>query len=71
MPDVETAVYLTDILRILGWSRRKFFMQREDLQSAGAIFYRKQGRPPRKRICAFPSRIIRWISIKSSKGEIL
>jgi len=59
------------ILRLLGWSRRKFFMKIEELQDAGVIFYRNEGRPPRKRICAFPSRIVKWVSLKSSKREVL
>jgi hypothetical protein len=67
----ESAVYLEDILTILGWSRAKFFNKREELKDAGAIFYRYEGRPPRLRLCAFPSEIRTWIRLKASKGEII
>jgi hypothetical protein len=69
--NVEIAVPLDSILRILGWSRAKFFNKKEELHNCGAIFYINQGRPPRKRIYAFPSRLRNWISLKSSKGEII
>ena len=68
---IETAVYLEDILSILGWSRRKFFRRREELVSCGAIFYRRQGRPPKKRICAFPSTLMIWAQLKATKGEMI
>ena len=68
---VETAVYLDDILKVLGWSRAKFFYKINELKAAGVIFYRNEGRPPRERICAFPSLLKIWISKKSSKGEVI
>ena len=68
---VESAVYLKDILAILGWSRRKFFRRREELIRCGAIFYRRQGRPPQKRICAFPSTLRIWAGLKGTKGEMI
>ena len=68
---VETAVYLDDILKILGWSRAKFFYKIDELKAAGAIFYRYEGRPPGERILAFPSILKIWISKKSAKGEVI
>jgi len=67
----ETAIYLDDILKILGWSRAKFFNRKDELQQCGAVFCRYEGRPPKKRICAFPSEIRTWIRNKASKGEII
>ncbi len=70
MPE-EIAVYLEDILRILGYKRAKFFRKRRELVDAGAIFYRCEGRRHQKRILAFPSRLKNWTGLKASQGEIL
>lgn len=69
LSQVELAVPLDKILEVFGWSRRKFFYWRQELKDAGVIFYRNEGRPPRRRVYAFPSRIQKFISLKSSKGE--
>ncbi|MBW1788374.1 MAG: hypothetical protein JRK53_17420 [Deltaproteobacteria bacterium] len=72
--EVEEAVYLQDILKILGWSRSKFFEKRRELVAAGVIHYRRErgGSNPRKpRIIAFPSRVQRWIALKSARGETI
>ena len=66
---VETAVHLEDILRILGWSQSKFYRRRWELDDLGIIFYRYQGRPPVRRLCAFPSDLRAWIRAKAKKGE--
>jgi hypothetical protein len=77
---VETAVYLDDILKILGWSRAKFFQKhwKNELVKLGVVFYRierrkcSDGKTRRyKRILAFESRIQRYIVLKSRKGEFL
>ena len=68
---VEIAVPLSGILTKLGWSRRKFFHKRLELVDSGVIFYRREGRPPVKRIYAFPTRIERWVGLKASKGEMI
>lgn len=68
---VEAPVYLDDILIMTGWSRRKFYYKLQELRSCGVVMYRYEGRPPRKRICAFPSKIQKWMTIKASKGEII
>ena len=69
-PMVEEAVYLEDILKILGWSRRKFFRNKDDLVSVGAVFYRNEGRPPTKKICSYPSRLIDYVTSKAKKNEV-
>ena len=68
---VEVAIPLTGILAKLGWSRRKFFYRKAELLDAGVIFYRREGRPPVKKIYAFSSRLERWISLKASKREVI
>lgn len=67
----EVAVYLDDILLILGWSRAKFFRKAPELFNSGAIIHRYQGSPPKKRIIAFPSALKSWMSLKASKGEMV
>jgi hypothetical protein len=67
----ESAIRLREILAMLHWSRRKFFYLRQELQNSGVIFYINEGRPPRKKIYAFPYQILRWTSLKGAKGEIL
>ena len=71
LPEIEKAVYLEGILKAFGWSRRKFFYRLKALLSDGVVFYRYEGKPPCRRLCAFPSEIRKWIKLKSSKGEIL
>ena len=68
---VETSVEIDDIIKILNCSKRTFFRKRQELIDAGAIFYQYQGRPPRKRIRAFSSRIMNWMGLKAQKGELL
>jgi len=67
--DVEVAVYTKDILKVLGWSPRKFARRRWELEQHGILFYRLQGFPPKRRLCAFPSDLRAWIRAKAKKGE--
>ena len=69
--DVETAVYLPSILKILGWPRRRFWKRRMELWQSGVIFYRYEGSPQHRRILAFPSRVQRWIASEAMKGKII
>ena len=59
------------IAEIFGCSERKMRSLRGELQELGVIFYMRQGRPPRKRVCAFPSLLKRWSGLKASRGEII
>jgi len=68
-PELEIPVPITDILKILGWSRAKFFRHRIELVNCGGIFYQREGRPPRRKIKAFPTRLRNWIALKTVKGE--
>ena len=61
---------------ILGWKNIAEFFQvserkmrgrlKRELLEAGVIFYIRVGRPPRKRVAAFPSLLQRWTIIKST-----
>jgi hypothetical protein len=68
---IETAVYLQDILTILGWSRTEFFVRKDEPTACGAIFYRREGRPPVRRICAFPSDLWIWLKLKAANDEMI
>jgi len=70
---------LEDDCILVGWERiAKFFnvsertmlRRRKELLSSGAIFYRYTGKPPRKRVCAFKSALIQWVTNKAKKGEM-
>ena len=65
----ESALNFKEILVTLGWSKAKFFRWRPELLRAGVIFYRNEGRPPKRRIYAFKSIIQAWQIKKTIKGE--
>jgi hypothetical protein len=61
---------------LIGWkaiaaifcvSERKMRYMRQELYESGVIFYMRKGRPPKKRVCAFPSRLKAWAALKSAK----
>ena len=68
---VETAIHKEQIKTMLGWGERKFYRRRKELMDAGVVFHRYEGSPPKRRVCAFPSRIHKWIRIKTDKGEMI
>lgn len=51
-------------------STRTMIKRKEELQKSGAIYYRIKGKPPRKVVCAFPSKLKQWIADKSKKNEL-
>lgn len=53
----------------LDCSRWTAMRRRNELKKAGVIFYMTKGRPPRRQVYHFPSRLRAWIGLKSSKGE--
>jgi hypothetical protein len=59
------------IARLFGISTRSMIKRRRELLECGAIFYMNHGRPPKKRVCAFPSLLFRWTILKSSKGKVI
>jgi len=66
---------------LIGWraiaalfnvSERKMRGMKQELYDSGVIFYMRVGRPPRKRVCAFPSILKKWVILKSGKyNEII
>ena len=72
---------MDDECAIIGWkaiaklfncSERKMRYKGHELHESGVIFYMRLGRPPRRRVCAFPSRLKVWASLKSAKyGELI
>ncbi len=65
---------------ILGWkaiaeffqvSERKMRGMKKELYGSGVIFYIRWGRPPRLRVGAFPSILLRWTILKTEQKEIL
>jgi len=69
----ETAIFgWKAIAALFNVSERKMRYKKQELYDCGTIFYMKVGRPPRKRVCAFPSRLKTWAALKSTKyHEIL
>lgn len=59
------------IARMFGVSPRTMIKRRKELLAYGVIFYMHLGRPPKKRVCAFPSLLQRWTIIKQDReGKI-
>ena len=63
MTEVEEAIPLPQILKMLGWSERKYHQKRPELVRMGVVFKRREGRPYIVRTYAFPSRITTAISM--------
>ena len=70
VPNENLIMGWDNIAAMFGVSVRKMISYREELQNGGFIFYRYEGKPPQKRVCAFPSSLKKWIAIKSAKGEV-
>lgn len=54
-----------------GMSRRKALYMKDKLLYAGAIYYMRVGRPPRKRMVFFPSIIKRYMGVMGKQREIV
>ena len=61
---------------LIGWkaiaslfcvSERKMRGMKQELYDSGVIFFMRMGRPPKKRVCAFPSTLKAWVILKSAK----
>jgi len=63
MTQVETAIGSADIMHMMGWSKTKFFKHMPRMRELGVVFYKREGQPPRLKIKAFPSRIVRYASV--------
>lgn len=69
--DEKLLIGWKEIAALFQVSDRKMKGYREELRAGGFIFYKYVGRPPQRRVCAFPSSLKKWIAIKSAKGEML
>ena len=58
-----------NIARIFNCPERTMIRRRDDLRRHGVIFYRVEGRPPRKYVYAFPSLLKAWMIKKASEGN--
>lgn len=59
------------IARMFNISLRSMIKRKGEMLNCGAIFYMNLGKPPQKRVCAFPSILKAWQIKKSSKGEMI
>ena len=70
MADIEIAVpYMKSIAATLGCTLRTCYNKRQEWLDAGVIFYMRKGKPPRRTIYHFPSKLRAYTSLKGSKGE--
>lgn len=60
MAKVETPIYIDDILKVLGWSRSKFFENKDHLLEDKAIFYARKGLYGKRLIASYESKLIEW-----------
>jgi len=76
----KDAVYLSDILKILGWSKSKYYSYNRqtrkkwcvELKDAGVVmkkWEKELGKWPKLRVKAFPEKIKEWMVFKASRGE--
>ncbi len=59
------------IAEMFGVTERTMKARREELLELGAIFYMNHGRPPRRRVCAFPALLMRWTILKGRGGGVV
>jgi len=57
------------IAETLGMSIRACYNRRQEWVDAGVIFYIKKGKPRRRIIHHFPSKLKAYCSLKAAKGE--
>ena len=71
MENIEVAVpFWKNIARALGCHEITAIRMKDELQTAGVIFYRRK-RNNKKIVHHFPSTLRAWVALKSSKGEII
>ena len=71
IPPERALIGWKPIAQMFGVTDRTMKSRREELLRAGVIFYMNHGCPPRKRVCAFPSLLMRWVMLKGSKGGVI
>lgn len=69
---VELLVGWKAIARLFGMPAKTFCRKHAaELQRAGFVFYKLEGRPAQRRVCAWVNRLQEWAAIKASKGETI
>lgn len=69
--DEQALIGWQEIARLFGCCEKTMRNKKDELYGAGAIFYMRYGRPPRMRVCAFPSLLKVWVIRKTVKGETI
>jgi hypothetical protein len=65
--DVEVAIIgWKNIAKFFGVSERSMLRHKQELKEAGYIFYINLGRPPRRKVAAFPSQLMSWMALRGS-----
>lgn len=59
------------IAEFFGCSVNQIRRHRDELHQCGVIFYIKHGRPPARRVHAFPIKLMAWQGILNKKGRII
>jgi hypothetical protein len=59
-----------ELAQYMGISERKALGLKAELVNCGAIFYMRIGKPPKRRMCFWPSEIRKWTRLKSAKGSV-
>ena len=62
---------LEEIGNFLGWSESKLKSKLDELQDAGSIFQNRIGSPPVRVWCSYPCLLLRYVSLKGQKREVL
>lgn len=71
---------MAEEIAIIGWkpiaemfncSERKMRNYKQELLDSGVIFFMNLGRPPRRRVLAFPSRLKKWAGRKGFQREVI
>jgi hypothetical protein len=72
MPEEVAIVGWKNIARMFCKSPTAMMRRRKELSELGVIFYSRQGpRPGRTQVCAFPSVLKVWATLKGQKGEMV
>lgn len=67
MGNDELLIGWKEIAAFFKCSERKARSLKPLLHQSGTIFYMHLGKPPRKRVCAFPLRLRNWATIMGSR----
>lgn len=59
------------ISQMFGKSVQSMIKRKKEFLESGVAFYSYYGRPPRKRICAFPSQLLRYTMVKGIRGDVI